>query len=512
MSNLACQVDYGKDCAMKKVLTLVIATAFFGAALAVPASAAVKAGAACSKAGLVNTSAGKKFTCIKSGKKLVWNQGVAVTKPGTKTPTSTTAAPEPARTQYSASFNAGISDIQRCRISDKRTKGERTQAIAYPATPTNGYSNSGINKVLVLPVDFVDEPGGEKAEDRYRSDLETIREYFARYSNGRARYEFLTYDKWIRANNPIAQYEELHESQDLRARSAKFAEHVQEYLDKLPKDMNLQDVSAVLIYYPRNQKVLKNPIDQQGGPPLTSPTGGRIYPGLYSTGASYSFTGNPAWAWLVHEILHAHGIAGHMPTYPRNIGMMTAGGQGITYDLLTWYQLILDWLPDEKIYCVDEASLEKSIVPINARGASESKIESIMYKVSDHEVLVIEYQKNSKWAPGFDDKFKGLMVYLVDTTVYQGRENFGQNELGTSFSPANYLLVRKGNSPPVIGLGKPTGYQADTKLGDIGFERGAEPWSSQLILPEGNTFIFKNFRIKLLSANEEALVEISKVD
>lgn len=78
MSNLAYQVDYGKDCAMKKVLTLVIATAFFGAALAVPASAAVKAGAACSKAGSVNTSAGKKFTCVKSGKKLVWNKGVFV--------------------------------------------------------------------------------------------------------------------------------------------------------------------------------------------------------------------------------------------------------------------------------------------------------------------------------------------------------------------------------------------------------------------------------------------------
>ena len=80
---------------MKKVLTLLIATAFFGAALAVPASAAVKAGAACSKAGLVNTSAGKKFTCIKSGKKLVWNKGVAVAKPAVIASPTPSVTPEP---------------------------------------------------------------------------------------------------------------------------------------------------------------------------------------------------------------------------------------------------------------------------------------------------------------------------------------------------------------------------------------------------------------------------------
>jgi len=44
----------------------------------VSASAVVKAGAKCTKAGAVSTIAGKKFTCIKSGSKLVWNKGIAV--------------------------------------------------------------------------------------------------------------------------------------------------------------------------------------------------------------------------------------------------------------------------------------------------------------------------------------------------------------------------------------------------------------------------------------------------
>jgi hypothetical protein len=42
-----------------------------------PASSAVKAGAACKKAGVTSMSSNKTFTCIKSGKKLVWNKGTS---------------------------------------------------------------------------------------------------------------------------------------------------------------------------------------------------------------------------------------------------------------------------------------------------------------------------------------------------------------------------------------------------------------------------------------------------
>ena len=60
---------------MKKALTLAVAIALLGSVSIIPASAAVKAGALCSKLGSVNTSGGKKFTCVKSGKKLVWYSG-----------------------------------------------------------------------------------------------------------------------------------------------------------------------------------------------------------------------------------------------------------------------------------------------------------------------------------------------------------------------------------------------------------------------------------------------------
>jgi hypothetical protein len=62
------------------------------------AQAAVKAGSACSKLGSTSTVSGKKYTCIKSGKKLVWNKGVVVVKPTPAATPSATPTPTPTAT------------------------------------------------------------------------------------------------------------------------------------------------------------------------------------------------------------------------------------------------------------------------------------------------------------------------------------------------------------------------------------------------------------------------------
>ena len=45
-----------------------------------PTHAAVQAGSACKKAGITTTASGKTFTCIKSGKRLVWDKGAIIKK------------------------------------------------------------------------------------------------------------------------------------------------------------------------------------------------------------------------------------------------------------------------------------------------------------------------------------------------------------------------------------------------------------------------------------------------
>jgi hypothetical protein len=64
--------------------------------LAGPVEAATpKAGAKCTKAGATATASGKKFTCIKSGTKLVWNKGVAIKAAAPKPSPVLIPTPEP---------------------------------------------------------------------------------------------------------------------------------------------------------------------------------------------------------------------------------------------------------------------------------------------------------------------------------------------------------------------------------------------------------------------------------
>jgi len=128
---------------MKKMLTPLIAAALLGSVLALPATAAVKAGATCSKAGAINNSGGKKFTCVKSGQKLLWNKGIAVAKPVSRAslpPTSSmtpSPMPSPGITFDSVSLPTNFSNLYEKRkgISTaawKKITSKLTSSVKLP--------------------------------------------------------------------------------------------------------------------------------------------------------------------------------------------------------------------------------------------------------------------------------------------------------------------------------------------------------------------------------------------
>ena len=83
---------------MKRAIIAIAALVLF--LVPMNAIAAVKAGDGCKKVGITATSQGKKFTCVKSGKKLVWNKGVAISAPKPKPaePALPEATPTPSPT------------------------------------------------------------------------------------------------------------------------------------------------------------------------------------------------------------------------------------------------------------------------------------------------------------------------------------------------------------------------------------------------------------------------------
>ena len=96
--------------------------------------AAVKAGSACSKAGSKSVSGGKSYTCVKSGKKLIWDKGVLV--PVAKPKASASASPSAAPVKVS--FTPWASSF----ATEDMTLAALTNTSAYLGVvkPSNAYT------------------------------------------------------------------------------------------------------------------------------------------------------------------------------------------------------------------------------------------------------------------------------------------------------------------------------------------------------------------------------------
>jgi hypothetical protein len=94
----------------KRTLSTFLAVALVIVPFPQASAATAKAGATCSKIKVTSIVKGKKFTCIKSGKKLVWDKGVLVKPPAepvSKSPTVEPVTPKlPVETEVRKAFDA----------------------------------------------------------------------------------------------------------------------------------------------------------------------------------------------------------------------------------------------------------------------------------------------------------------------------------------------------------------------------------------------------------------------
>jgi len=196
----------------KTKATLAILLSLFMVTPLFPAEAAVKAGAACSKAGIKSVASGKTYTCIKSGKKFVWDKGVAVTKPTVvSTPSATpTATPTPTPTpeivyatlwekykwnkpSSSASVAAAATEKFKSYAETKRSPSTTVKIVSQEGVDANLLKwvtdgSAFASKVFVYPqlsspfvaVIAKDKEFAEKAynENGYARDAKSLANYF----------------------------------------------------------------------------------------------------------------------------------------------------------------------------------------------------------------------------------------------------------------------------------------------------------------------------------------------
>jgi hypothetical protein len=387
--------------------------------------AAVKAGDKCTVLGQKKSASGKDFTCVKSGKKLVWNKGSLIA------PADLAPQPSPEK-------------LATCQIKDQRPGGPSSywQGIAYPISDFNTEKKlpvTGTAKVAFIPIDFSDVPGKGNPLDFGQTQIDAANEWLAWFTNGKLSYEWQTHNSWIRAPKPSTQYNWAHPVHGgYQGQKTPQAQSTQEIVQQLvtaaSPHFNFEGVGAVFLLFPKEVKAIELEITQRNGLWQTAQGPQRF--SFFGPGAEINNRGDRLWGWWIHEVLHSHGFSGHFPFGFLNLHMMIGGRQSDA--LSSWDALIAGWSNEEDVYCLSKEKVTKTKLTLSPLDRKQEGLKSVMVKLNNHQVLVFESRRPEKWSTP-QIYVNGLMAYIVDTKVINDREGESSDQERTR--TATYLTT-----------------------------------------------------------------------
>ena len=354
--------------------------------------AATKAGAKCTKVGSKSVVGAKTFTCIKSGKKLVWDKGVSAV--------------------------VAVDLLADCKLPVADGRGD-VSIGGWPRIDERLKSTGGVIATVVM-VDFPDAPASMTPTDAF-ARISQSADVFNEMSYGKLSYTFKPQLKWYRMSK---------KSTDYVAGGWTFIKH-RDYIVEAAKladvDIDFSKTDSLII--------LANP-DSTGignsGPAFAAVRkNGITLDGKYiSNGATSAYDLNN-WKsiWLNHEVTHTLGLVdlyAFTQSNPANrydgfryTGEFSYMGfssyESNAPSLFAFERWNLGWINDSQIKCLKDAKSTELISPVQTSGG----VKAVVIPISRTKAVVIE----SRRAIGIDKNIakSGALVYVVDSSIQSGQ-------------------------------------------------------------------------------------------
>jgi hypothetical protein len=458
---------------MRKIIAVFTALSFL--LLPIPANAAApKAGATCSKVNQSQSVKSVKFTCVKSGKKLVWK------KVSTSLPTPTIASIDFSKTHssdngYYAPFNgpcqmdknipSALAELQnyfydftRCAgqlqlgkysLGSKRPSTSFDSASKFSnfepcklTTPNNvrtnlGYTTaeSGRNEynalvrhpspntvIQFIPIYSSDsaQPSGTPAAD-YKIFLDFFRNWIEYSSDFGSNVTLRIPDSYMKMDTTLGSYQLVHHNEWTTPSHVKFNKDLVAAVDPL---IDFKGANMAIIVPPPGTESY---VFSQAAIGALETNEGRVTNVMTEFAAlgkspslsKYALLGHPFW-WI-HEIMHAGiGFGDHYGDHEKDLtteyGMghltlMTPWGG----DLTTWEKLRLGFVRESQIQCkTDTATSTHWIAPSTVQ-TQESK--AVVIPISATKVVVIESLRPGGLFYKHPLESQGVIAYEIDVTL-----------------------------------------------------------------------------------------------
>jgi len=354
--------------------------------------AVAKAGAKCTKVGSKSVVGAKTFTCIKSGKKLVWDKGVSAV--------------------------VAVDLLADCKLPVADGRGD-VSIGGWPRIDERLKSTGGVIATVVM-VDFPDAPASMTPTDAF-ARISPSADVFNEMSYGKLSYTFKPQLKWYRMSK---------KSTDYVAGGWTFIKH-REYITEAAKladvDIDFSKTDSLII--------LANP-DSTGignsGPAFAAiRKNGITLDGKYiSNGATSAYDLNN-WKsiWLNHEVTHTLGLVDLYASTQSNPAnrydgfrytgefsyMGFSSYESNAPSLFAFERWNLGWINDSQIKCLKDAKSTELISPVQTSGG----VKAVVIPISRTKAVVIE----SRRAIGIDKNIakSGALVYVVDSSIQSGQ-------------------------------------------------------------------------------------------
>ena len=370
----------------------------------IPVNAAAKAGAKCAKAGNTEVVKGKSYTCVKSGKKLVWkisSQKIDTSKPFTPLANLSDAAL--------------FSNLDKCKIIDGDP--QTTNMTAGFPIPDGRIDLIKGAKMQIIGVDFPDKIGGTKSPKELNQNLtSSVEKFWTAQSTNPVKFEWNWSADWVRMPNSINSYSLGGSFFQGKFNPDAYFNFAKEIISKTDSNIDFTGVNFLFIVFPsgiKNEEIGTFLVHTQG---TYSTREGNIF-NLIMAGGDYNSANT-----YIHEFGHALGLTDIRDTL--DVGNQKSDGMyydimnNSTYpELLVWHRYLLGFLENSQIHCINSTDTSTHwLVPV----ASASKqVKGIIIPLSSTEAVIVE----SRRAIGFDTALSsrsdlvGAVVYTLDSRI-----------------------------------------------------------------------------------------------
>lgn len=384
---------------------------------ALPANAAAaKPGASCAKAGLVSVAGTKKFTCVKSGTRFVWDKGVnaSPSKPQSK----------PTSAAFSETDLSKFSPVDTCRLKTALTHPNH---VGFPRTVTK-IPSTGNHKAIAIFVEFSDLPSQKLAIDEWKNNqIPTFEKFVNEMSYGKLTYKVDMYEKFIKINKSVLSYN-LDTDHDAPMKpNANVYGFVTDAINAADPFVDFSQYEFVNVVTASTTKIGFEGATSLPGSVLD---GKALYETSFGPIREY-VNDSTKKIWLLHEAGHMFGLM-----HPANTNPMASrdgypvwdamiNGISPQPEFLSWHRFLLNWFSDSQVRCVDGANSGEYVVKVSSLSSNNSQTKMLTIKLSDTKSLVIESRRSNSLAT-LASNLEGVLAYTVDQTVkdYQGAFKF----------------------------------------------------------------------------------------